>query len=44
VDGKVGSITWAELFGAGTVPAADVASTPLLDGTLNVAESQVGVM
>jgi hypothetical protein len=44
VDGKVGSITWAALFGADTVPGTDVATGPLLDGTLNVAESQVGVM
>src|SRR5262249_59527172 len=44
VDGKVGSITWAALFGADAVPSADVAPAPLLDGTLGVAQTQVGVM
>jgi hypothetical protein len=44
VDGKVGSITWAALFGADTVPAVDEAPSPLLAGTLTTARSQIGVM
>jgi hypothetical protein len=44
VDGKVGSITWAALFGEMTVPSSDVAPSPLLEKALEIAESQVGVM
>jgi putative peptidoglycan binding protein/CHAP domain-containing protein len=44
VDGKVGSITWAALFGEGTVPSADEAPSPLLQKTLEIAKSQIGVM
>jgi hypothetical protein len=44
IDGKVGSITWAALFGEDTVPAEDKAPSPLLAKTLEIARSQVGVM
>lgn len=44
VDGKVGSITWAALFGEETVPAADRPAAGLLTGVLKVAKSQLGVM
>jgi Putative peptidoglycan binding domain/CHAP domain len=44
VDGQVGSITWAALFGEETVPSAFTASSALLEGALTVARSQIGVM
>ena len=44
VDGKVGSITWAALFGEETVPAADRPPAGLLSKVLKVAQSQIGVM
>jgi hypothetical protein len=44
VDGKVGSITWAALFGEDAVPAADEAPSVLLAETLTTAKSQIGVM
>jgi hypothetical protein len=42
VDGSVGPMTWAALFGA--VPAVETADTPLHTAVLEVAGSQVGVM
>jgi hypothetical protein len=42
VDGSVGPMTWAALFGA--VPAVETAETPLHTAVLEVAGSQVGVM
>ena len=42
-DGQIGPITWAVLFDT-DVPASDEASTPLLNTTLQVAASQVGVV
>jgi peptidoglycan hydrolase-like protein with peptidoglycan-binding domain len=44
IDGKVGSITWAALFGADTVPAEDTPASPLLEKALAIATSQIGVM
>jgi hypothetical protein len=44
VDGKVGSITWAALFGEETVPSADATPSPLLRKVLEIAQSQIGVM
>ena len=44
VDGKVGSITWAALFGQDAVPSAHETSDLLLAKTLEVATSQIGVM
>src|SRR5262245_12546564 len=44
VDGKVGPITWAVLFGADTVPGTAEAPAPLLAESLAEAASQVGVM
>ncbi len=45
VDGEVGAITWAALFGRSTVPSAGVRNTPseLLRKVVAVAKSQVGV-
>ena len=42
VDGSVGPMTWAALFGA--VPAVDVAETPLHTAVLKIASSEIGVM
>lgn len=39
-DGEVGSITWAALFGAGTVPAATQPSDPFLASVLQFAAAQ----
>ena len=44
IDGKVGSITWAALFGEDTVPVASTPPSPLLAKTLEIATSQIGVM
>jgi hypothetical protein len=45
IDGVVGPLTWAALFGPATLPGPiDVPISPLLKTTLNVAMSQVGVM
>jgi len=44
VDGKVGSITWAALFGAAPQPAAGTPTSPLMQKTLEIATSQIGVM
>jgi len=43
-DGKVGSITWAALFGTQTVPTVQTASDSLLAEALKVAQSEIGVM
>jgi Putative peptidoglycan binding domain/CHAP domain len=44
VDGRVGPITWAALFGSASVPVGDAAPSPLLAGVLAFAATQVGVM
>jgi hypothetical protein len=44
VDGKVGAITWAALFGAESAPMTEAAEDPLLARVLEVAASQIGVM
>jgi hypothetical protein len=43
-DGEVGSITWAVLFGANTVPQQQQASSELLARALAKAATQVGVL
>jgi hypothetical protein len=44
IDGKVGAITWAILFGAEKVPRKEDGSNALLASVLKTAASQVGVM
>lgn len=44
IDGKVGAITWAVLFGADKVPNKEDGTTALLSRVLAVADTQVGVM
>ncbi len=44
VDGKVGPITWAALFGTQSVPVVHEVTDPLLARVLDVASSQIGVM
>ncbi len=45
IDGMVGPLTWAALFGSATFPGiVTVAISPLVRSSLNVATSQVGVM
>lgn len=44
IDGKIGSITWAILFGEQPIPVVQQSTNPLLTGALNIAISQVGVM
>jgi hypothetical protein len=44
VDGQVGPITWAALFGNQSVSVVSQVSDPLLSHVLEVAASQVGVM
>ncbi len=44
VDGKIGSIAWAALFGGETVPTADKPAAGLLTKALKVAKTQLGVM
>ena len=44
VDGKVGSITWAALFGEESVPATETAPTRLLAKAITIARSQIGIM
>jgi len=43
IDGEVGSITWAALFGADTVPKQDEAGSKLLKKVLETAVSQIGI-
>ena len=44
VDGLVGAVTWAALFGRSSVPVPASASDPLLAAVLAFAASQLGVM
>jgi lysozyme family protein len=44
VDGQVGSITWAALFGADTVPDNETTETRLLSKVMDIAVSQIGVL
>lgn len=44
IDGEVGAITWAALFGADTVPEATEAPAGLLARTLAIAAGEVGTM
>ena len=43
VDGQVGPITWAALFGEHSIPVISQVGDPLLTGMLDVAASQIGV-
>jgi hypothetical protein len=44
VDGEIGSLTWAALFGAQSVPVRNETSNELLARVLDVAASQINVM
>lgn len=44
VDGNVGSLTWASLFGVETIVVTDIAPNALLTETLKKAVTQLGVM
>lgn len=44
VDGEVGSLTWARLFGTKTVAVTNVATTDLLTEAIKVARTQIDVM
>jgi hypothetical protein len=44
IDGEVGPLTWAALFGAPSVPTEDRAASPLLTAVIEVAASQIGTM
>lgn len=44
IDGKLGSISWHILFGSATLPQVSEASSSLLNKTLDIARSQIGVM
>jgi hypothetical protein len=44
IDGKIGSVTWAILFGEQIKPVVHASTNPLLTQALNVAISQIGVM
>ncbi len=44
IDGVVGPLTWAALFGKETVPSISDATTPLIATTLRVASREVGVL
>jgi hypothetical protein len=43
-DGLVGPITWSVLFGPDTVPVNNSAPSPLLNKSLEIAASQIGVV
>ena len=43
IDGEVGAITWAALFGAETVSTQEIAPTKLMAKALKIAVSQIGV-
>lgn len=43
IDGEVGPLTWAALFGAQSVPVHNEASSPLLSAVIDFAGTQVGV-
>ena len=44
IDGQVGSLTWAVLFGTGNIVVSEDAPNNLLREVLNLAETQIGVM
>ncbi|MES2485666.1 MAG: peptidoglycan-binding domain-containing protein, partial [Bacteroidota bacterium] len=44
IDGKIGAITWAILFGQNTVPLIEDTSAALLSKALHIAISQIGVI
>ncbi len=44
IDGRVGSLTWFTLFGAGSIVVVENASSALLTDTIKIAQSQIGVM
>lgn len=43
IDGKVGPITWAALFGTNSTPQVFTAATPLLTEVISVATSTIGI-
>ncbi|MFC5411247.1 peptidoglycan-binding protein [Larkinella bovis] len=44
IDGKIGSITWAVLFGTQSVPVTNDTPSPLLQAVLAFAVTQIGVL
>ena len=44
IDGRIGSLTWFTLFGAGNMTMVDNAASALLTDTIKIAQSQIGVM
>jgi hypothetical protein len=44
VDGKIGALSWAALFGAENVPMTEDTDSDLLKSVLNIAKKQIGVM
>lgn len=44
VDGKVGSLTWAALFGEATIPSAKIAPTKLTEEVITFAKTQIDIM
>jgi hypothetical protein len=44
VDGEIGSITWARIFGTHSVPVTNVATTDLLGKVLEAARGEIGTM
>lgn len=44
IDGKVGSLTWAAMFGASTVPSNSAAPSALATAAIDFAITQIGVM
>lgn len=43
IDGEIGSITWAALFGKDTVPVTEEVPTKLLETVLKIAVKEIGV-
>ncbi len=44
IDGEVGPLTWASLFGAQSVPVVNTSSSSFLASVLDVAISQIGIL
>jgi hypothetical protein len=44
IDGRVGSLTWFTLFGPNSIVVVENASSVLLTNTIEIAQSQIGVM
>ncbi|MEO8446700.1 MAG: peptidoglycan-binding domain-containing protein, partial [bacterium] len=44
IDGKIGPLTWASLFGNSNVPSSEPPKSDLVKSILQIASGQVGVM